>query len=258
MPHSGTIWTGDLLYLTDLLDLSERATRATLSRMVRKGWLKADRQGRRSYYSLTARGRSLLEQGKQRIFERPFTDWDGRWHLVIYSIPEKKRKLRRALRRQLTWLGFGHLAPATWISPHDRKAELNNVLDELSLHAYVDLFSSRYLGPSSTKELVQRCWDLPELEDEYQQFVTCYRPQYEACQAKSEAELRASLEDCFVRHFQVAHAFQPFPRKDPHLPTELLPPDWIGFTALELFDNYRRLLEPYVTDFIDEILEVDQ
>ncbi len=257
MPYGGTIWTTDLLYLTDLLDLSERATRSTLSRMVRKGWLKASKRGRRSYYSLTARGRLLLEQGKQRIFELPLTDWDGQWRLVIYSLPENKRKLRHALRRQLIWLGFGRLAPATWVSPHDRTVELNNIFAELRVRDYVDLFSSRYLGTSSAEELVQRCWNLPELEVEYRQFVAHYQPQYEICQAKSEAELQASPEDCFVRHFRVTNAFQPFPRKDPHLPTVLLPPDWIGFTARQLFDNYRQLVEPYTTDFINKIFEVE-
>jgi phenylacetic acid degradation operon negative regulatory protein len=258
MPYGGAIWTTDLLYLTNLLDLSERATRSTLSRMVRKGWLKAGKRGRRSYYSLTPRGQSLLEHGKQRIFETPLTDWDGQWHLVIYSLPEKKRKLRHSLRQQLTWLGFGRLAPATWVSPHDRTAELNDILAELKVRDYVDLFSSRYLGASSTEELVQRCWNLPELEVEYRHFVARFQPQYETCLAKSEEDLRASPEECFVRYFQVTNAFQPFPRKDPHLPMVLLPPNWIGFTARQLFDNYRQLVEPYTTDFITKIFEAEK
>ncbi|MBE7473020.1 MAG: hypothetical protein DPW09_00020 [Anaerolineae bacterium] len=258
MPRGGAIWTTDLLYLTSLLELSERATRSTLSRMVRKGWLKAGKNGRRSYYSLTPRGQSLLEHGKQRIFEVPLADWDGQWHLVIYSLPEKKRKLRHSLRQQLTWLGFGRLAPATWVSPHDRTAELNGIFAELGVRNYVDLFSSRYLGTSSTEELVQRCWNLLELEVEYRQFVAHYQPQYETCLAKSKEELRTSPEACFVYHFRVTNAFQPFPRKDPHLPTALLPPDWIGFSARHLFDNYRQLIEPYTADFITKIVETEK
>ena len=136
--------------------------------------------------------------------------------------------------------------------------ELNDIFAELRVRDYVDLFSSRYLGTSSAEELVQRCWNLPELEVEYRQFVAHYQPQYETCQAKSEAELRASPQDCFVRHFRVTNAFQPFPRKDPHLPTALLPPDWIGFTARQLLDNYRQLVEPYTTDFITKIFEAEK
>jgi len=239
----------------ELLDVSERATRSTLSRMVRKGWVVASKHGRRSRYSLTPRGRLLLKQGEKRIFELPFTNWDGQWHLVIYSLPESKRKLRHELRQHLNWLGFGRLAPATWVSPHNRQAELESMLKELEAQEYVDLFSSRYLGTSSAQELVQRCWDLPELAQEYREFVERYRPEFEKYRAKSVRQLQAAPEDCFIRQFWVTHDFQPFPRKDPNLPTTLLPPDWIGFTARQLFENYRQLLSTYTNQFIDKIIE---
>jgi phenylacetic acid degradation operon negative regulatory protein len=73
------------------LDVSEHAARNTLSRMSRKGWLVARKDGRRSQYSLTPRGWSLLVQGEKRIFEPPFREWDGMWHIVVFSLPEKKR-----------------------------------------------------------------------------------------------------------------------------------------------------------------------
>lgn len=253
-PRGGTIWTTDLLYLLGLLGISERATRSTLSRMVRKGWLVSCREGRRSRYSLTAGGRALLEQGKKRIFESPFTDWDEVWYLVIYSLPEDNRSRRHTLRQHLIWQGFGRLAPGTWVSPHNRKAELDNIFNQLQVQDFVELFSSEHLGPSSAQALIQRCWDLPGLEAEYREFVARYQPEYEACRAQSKDELRSFLETCFVRRFWVVHDFQPFPRKDPNLPTVLLPPDWVGFKARQLFDDYRQLLNAYSDEFIDTIL----
>ena len=38
-PHSGTIWTSNLIALLDVLGTSERAVRSTFSRMTKKGWL---------------------------------------------------------------------------------------------------------------------------------------------------------------------------------------------------------------------------
>lgn len=255
LPRGGTVWTTDLLYLLNLLGVTESTARSTLSRMVRKGWLVSQRNGRHSQYVLTARGRSLLKQGEKRIFELPFSDWDKLWYMVVYSLPEDKRDLRHALRQQLIWLGFGRLAPGTWVSAHNRQAELDIIFNELQVLEFVELFSSQHLGPSTAQALIQHCWDLPGLEAEYQQFVTRYQAEYEACLAQSEAQLKASPESCFIRRFWVAHDFQPFPRKDPNLPTALLPPDWIGFTARQLFHDYRQLLGTYSNQFIDTVVK---
>ncbi|HEX5691138.1 MAG TPA: hypothetical protein VFX76_14085, partial [Roseiflexaceae bacterium] len=141
LPRGGAIWTSSLLALLELLGVGERAARSALSRMAGRGWLLARRQGRRSQYSLTSSGRGLLEHGARRLFEPAFADWDGQWRLVVYSLPESMRGQRHALRGQLVWLGFGPLAPATWISPRDRQAELAYVCDELGLAEYVEMFS---------------------------------------------------------------------------------------------------------------------
>ncbi len=255
LPRGGTIWTTDLLYLLDLLGVSERAARSVLSRMARKRWLKARKHGRRSQYSLTARGWTLLEEGGQRIFEPPFTDWDGLWHVVVYSVPEKKRSLRRALRQRLIWLGFGHLAPATWVSPHNRKVELENLANELEVREYVEVFSGLRMDLSSEQGLIEKCWDLLQLEAEYRDFIRRYRPEYERCRGPSNGRLKLSPDDCFVRRFWLTYDFQPFPLKDPNLPVALLSADWIGLTARQLFDDYRQLLSTYANQFVDEVVK---
>ncbi len=253
--RGGSIWSSDLLYLLELLGVTERAARSVLSRITRKGWLTARRQGRYSQYSLTVSGQMLLEEGGRRIFEPPFTDWDGHWHLVVYSLPEKKRALRHTLRQRLIWLSFGRLAPATWVSPHNRQAELEPILNELQVQEYVELFSGIRTPLSSEQALVQKCWNLPELEAEYRAFLSHYQPEYEACKAQNRNGWPLSPEDCFVRRFWLTHIFQPFPLKDPGLPTALLSPDWIGFEARQLFESYRQLLESEANSFIDRVVK---
>ncbi len=61
-------------------------------------------------------------------------------------------------------------------------------------------------------------------------------------------------EECFVHRFWLTHDFQSFPLKDPNLPTVLLPPNWIGFEARKLFDDYRRLLEAPANRFVDKVV----
>ncbi len=254
LPSGGEIWTSSLVCLMGLLDVSERAVRSTLSRMTRKGWIATEKHGRRSKYKITPHGRSLLEQGQARIFEPIFTDWDGTWHMVVYSLPEKVRRLRHELRKQLTWLGFGSLAPGTWISPHDRRDELENLFVTKGVEPYVELFSGVHLGPSSNRELVDRCWNLEELQEAYQDFADRYQPMYEKLQTQFEQNQSPSAQDCFIDRFWITHEFQAIPLKDPNLPTALLPSDWIGFTARQLLENYRDLLGQYANQSVHEII----
>lgn len=250
LPRGGTVWTSSLLSMLDLLGVSERAARVTLSRMARKGWLTKRKEGRRAQYSLTPRGWALLKQGEQRIFEPPLENWDGLWHIVVYSLPEKKRHLRRLLRQWLIWLGFGQLTFSTWISPHNRKAEVKSVCSDLGVQDYVATFSAMHLGPALDQDLVRRCWDLTRLESQYREFIARFEPEYRECRSNGSL----SPQDCFVRRFWLTHHFQSFPRNDPNLPTVLLPADWIGFKARQLFEAYRHLLEASSNQFVDEVL----
>lgn len=254
--RGGEIWTSSLLELMELLGTSERAVRSTLSRMTRKGWLKSQKYGRRSRYSLTPAGKALLEVGGRRIFESIITQWDQQWTMVVYSLPEQKRRRRHHLRTQLSWLGFGLLAPGTWISPHDRREELSDLAADLGVEAHVDFFCGLYLGPGTAQELVQRCWDLEVLASQYQEFINRHLPAYQEC-ASQDQPMSLTAEECFLRRFWLTHDFQSFPLKDPNLPTALLPPDWIGFAARQLFDDYRRLLDARANKYVNQFIQCD-
>ncbi len=250
--RGGSIWTSNLLSLLSHLDVGEHAARITLSRMARKGWLATRKEGRRSQYSLTPRGWSLLIQGNKRIYEPPLKEWDGLWQIVIFSLPEKKRSLRHAFRTQLPWLGFGQLGPNTWISPHNRKTEITALGIELGIQDHIEIFSGIHMGLSEDQQLVQRCWDLPNLTTQYKEFLKKFEKEYLDC--KNNGKLAPSPDECFVRRFWLIHHYQNFPRIDPNLPAALLPSDWIGFKSRQLFDDYHSILEKPANQFVDELL----
>lgn len=250
VPHGGKIWTNDLLYLLDLLGVSERAARTTLSRMKQQDWFVTHKNGRRTQYELTAQGRTILAEGEKRIFEPPFRQWDGQWHLVVYSLPEEKRKLRNAFRKKLLWFGYGRLAPGSWISAHDYQAELESVCAHLGIEAYVTLFTA---VTADDGEIVEKCWQLPELAADYQRFVDRYQSAYEAAR---EGQVSFSQSESFIRRFWLTYRFQRFPLKDPNLPQALLPAEWIGHTARQLFMDYRALLTRQMGDFVAQVMAV--
>ena len=252
--RGGEAWTGSLIELLGLLGLSGQAVRSTLSRMSRRGWLESHRASRYSFYRLTPKCLRLLEEGAQRIFRPRHDPWDGRWHLLSYSIPESKRHLRRRLRRRLLWLGFGALNQATWISPRDLRAEVEKVVNALHVRPYVEFFTAEHGGFSSEEEIVARCWDLKRLNDYYAAFIARYDLLFQEYQTRLMAGDSLEPQECFVQRFMLVHEYRSSPYVDPNLPRELLPDDWLGERATQLFQQYHNLLVEKAEAFVDSVL----
>lgn len=245
LPRSGDIWTGSLIRLLRVLGItSDQAVRSALSRLTRKGWLHSRRVGRRSYYALTPQGRRLLEEGTVRIYIGRKGDWDGRWWLLTYRVPERRRKWRGRLRRELSWLGFGRLGASLYITPYDPRAELEVLFDKLGRQArldprqFVDLFVGQHLD-GNPQALARQAWDLQTINRRYGQFLAKYRPLYRADRAAGSG---LPPQGAFVRRFMLTHEYRAFPWLDPDLPRALLPSDWAGHEARQLFQDYHELL----------------
>ncbi len=254
VPLGETAWTSGLLDLLGLLQITERAARSTLSRMTQKGWLTSKRVGRYSQYALTGAGQRVVEGGGVRIFEPRSKGWDNLWHMVVYSIPEKKRRMRDRLRQKLGWLGFGYLAPGTWISPNDRAEDVLSELEDLGATGYAQYFSGMKLRFASQQDIVDRCWDLHTLNQEYQQFLAEYEPGYRRA-VRKDGNLDPA--ESFVQRFWLTIDYLQFPRRDPNLPPALQPKDWRGTKASQMFQDYHDLLKQPSDGFVREVLGTD-
>jgi phenylacetic acid degradation operon negative regulatory protein len=252
--RGGEAWTGSLIELLGLFGLSGQAVRSTLSRMSQKGWLKSHRSGRHSFYAMTPKFINLLEEGAQRIFQPRHDLWDGRWHLLTYSIPESKRRLRRTLRKRLLWLGFGALNNATWISPRDLRTEVEQVVNALHADPYVEFFTAEHRGFASDEEIVTRCWNLEQLNDYYAAFIARYNPSFQEHQARLRAGNSLEPQECFMQRFMLIHEYRSSPYVDPNLPLELLSDDWLGEKATQIFQQYHDLLVEKAEVFLDSVL----
>ena len=249
--RGGENWVGSLIELMDCLGVSAQAVRSTLSRMVRKNWLKTRQAGRNSYYSLTLKSMALLEEGSQRIFHPRKDPWDGQWHILVYSIPERQRHLRARLRQRLAWMGFGLLNQATWIAPRDLRQEVEVMLDQLGIRPYVETFRAEHLGFSSDQEIVKRCWNLSGLNQSYTDFIDHHAPEYQYLLEHPEGR---TLCGDFTRRFNLVHDYRSLPYVDPNLPPELLPEGWPGDKAILLFQSYHDLLTDTAEAFVNSVL----
>lgn len=253
--RNGEIWTGSLIKLLECLGMSEQAVRSALSRMWKKGWLQRRRIGRRSYYSLTDKSRNLLSDGAQRIFEPEDADWSRDWHIVIYNIPEDKRHQRNKLRRELTWMGCGAFNTAIWVSPYDVTSRVQSVSLRLGIEEYVQVFRAHHLGFTDPKELVARCWDLEQINGQYASFIEKYKPLLDRDKKRLANWPEVDPAECFTRRFMLLHEYREFPFVDPRLPPELLPSDWLGVEATEVFKEYYALLTAKANQFVDSVFE---
>lgn len=257
--RGGQIWVGSLIRLLAEFRISEQAVRSALSRMCKKGWLRADKAGINSYYSLTSKGEKLLTEGRERIFEFQKTaeDWDGRWFILTYSIPEEKRDLRERLRKQMSWLGYGPLSYGTWVSPRGYLREVEEIVENLGVRKYVEVFSANHEGFSSEKEMVAQCWDLEGINRRYRQFLAKYRPRYEKAVERLENGDGLKANECFVERTILIHEYRKFPFIDPELPSQFLPRNWKGREAADFFENYHALLADKANAFFDYVFEAD-
>lgn len=79
----------------------------------------------------------LTERGKEKALtynldemkiEKP-KQWDKKWRIVLFDIPEKIRKLRDAFRYHLKQLGFYEFQKSVFIHPYDCQDEIEYLIE---------------------------------------------------------------------------------------------------------------------------------
>ncbi len=253
--RGGEIGIGSLIKLLGNFGLSEQSVRSAVSRMCRDGLLKVRRSGGRSYYSLTKEGTGLLEEGERRIFQRESGNWDGYWSVIVYFIPEKKREARDTLRQELTWMGYGPLSTATWISPRDLSKEVEALAKRLKIKEYVQIFQAKQLGFSDPKAIIARCWDLDRIHKRYANFINEYRAKLEEHRERLKNGENIEPSECFTERFKLIHEYRRLPYFDPDLPEELLPKNWLRSQASAIFYEYHNLLAEKANKYFDSVLK---
>lgn len=100
-------------------NLAYRA-RTAAGRLVAKGQAKWVERDGKKYLRLTEAGHKALafEQSKVAL-QNQKKKWDGRWRMVVFDIPERRRRVRIRLRAYMTEVGFVRLQDSVWVYPYD-------------------------------------------------------------------------------------------------------------------------------------------
>jgi len=89
---------------------------SSASKLVRRGLM----EFKDGYYQLTVDGERILRRWEMSDykFNKP-RKWDGKWRMIIFDIPEKKRKIRKQISELFTQASLYRLQDSVWVYPYD-------------------------------------------------------------------------------------------------------------------------------------------
>jgi len=87
----------------------------------------------------------LSEKGKGKILKYKLGEikipqmarWDQKWRIVVFDIPESKKKIRDILRFHLKMLGFFEFQKSVFVHPFECKNEIDFLIEFYNIRPYV-------------------------------------------------------------------------------------------------------------------------
>ena len=199
-------------------------TKTTLNVLEREGLIEKSEAS----YKLTSLG------FKELFLRFPFfrflkEKWDGKWRILSYEIPEKKRDLRDKLRREVAGWGLGPLHRSFWLTPHPIIIELKNLVSGKEEEQYIQAFESDHVF-GERKILIEKVWEISELDKKYRAMFKKWH-----LILSEEQEKTDKLKKVITEYVNLL-------REDPGLPVELVGESWIGFEAFNIYKEIRGIL----------------
>jgi phenylacetic acid degradation operon negative regulatory protein len=251
-PRGGTVWIGSLIRMLADFGINERLVRTSVFRLTRDDWLEVDQVGRRSYYSLSSNGSQQFEQATLRIYGDPRQTWDGDWCLVLLAGLDAEQK--DAVRKQLSWLGFGAISTNVLAHPTPDVPEIEKTLKRAGIDRQLVVMQGRTLGKKqddAMRTLVHKSWNLDEIDQRYAGFVARFQTVLRAAQKSRKIDQRLAFQ---IRTLLIQE-YRRILLRDPLLPAEMLPPGWHGTDAYQLCRKLYGLVYAAADEFMSNEAE---
>lgn len=118
--------------------------KAHIKYLERYAYIERVREGNTRLYRLTIKG--AYEILRLRFVEHMIGErkkkWDGVWRIMIFDIPEEKRKYRDFMRRLLKDNGFEMWQFSVWVTKYNPEPALRDLLKYLCLHKYYSIIEA--------------------------------------------------------------------------------------------------------------------
>lgn len=126
--------------LRALKGISSRRTKNTLAvvinRLKNKGIIEQeiDNEGK-IIIKLTSLGKKYLGDDKDDV-------WDGKYRIVVWDVPERKRRIRDLFRRKLKDWKFRQWQKSVWVSKRNVTVKLRKMITEYEMDRWVAVVES--------------------------------------------------------------------------------------------------------------------
>ena len=121
-------------------EINTQALERALISMYVSGLVTTDTDEDSLFVKLTPRGKELAQQyDLHRLRIKKPTRWDGKWRLVLFDIPEGKKRAREALRMHLYELGFREFQKSAFIHPYPCTNQILTITASYNIEAYVQI-----------------------------------------------------------------------------------------------------------------------
>lgn len=227
-PRGGAVSLGSLIKMCKAFGITERLVRTSVGRLAQEGWFVTRRVGRQSEYQLSPRGLRRFADATKRIYSEGPDQWNGVWTLAL--LPSGDSVTREALRRELTWLGFGQPMPGLLIHPTRSVADTREQIASLRGAQDVVMLEARNGDMQMDKRLAIDSWDLRDLTARYRKMIVAFEP----IRAAAALSPRPTPLTAFMVRTLLVHEYRKVHLREPALPRSLFPDDWVGIRAYEL------------------------
>jgi len=215
-----------------IFDLTlNQKTRGTLSGLIKEGMIEKNKgtdPKESDPYRLTEKGFSEL------CLEFPFfrfqrEKWNGKWRIISYEIPEKKREIRDRLRREMQGWGLGPWHRSFWLTPHPILTTLKSLTSQKEEEQYIQAFEADHTF-GDRDILIEKVWGKSTLDKSYRELF------------KKWHEILSSGDEKIDKLKKVIGEYINLLRQDPGLPKELIGDSWIGFEGWNIFKEIKSIL----------------
>lgn len=255
----GDFWSGNpvpvpsaaLVRMLGEFGISPASARSAVLRLTSRGVLAASKAGRNTLYRLSDEVERVGHRNSPNLFEFAddrLEDWDGRWRLVCFTIPEERRQTRSSLRSTLRSHGFAAIQEGVWLSGHPFDPAFLRQLEEFD-EPSITAFEADLVLPARLTGRLPAHPDTEGLATAYRSFIERYEPVLDALRRSSVSPVEA-----FVHRVRMADEWRGLYRRDPRMPHQLLPADWplvpAGRLYVELYDGLGALAEMRARDLL--------
>lgn len=149
--------------------------------------------------------------------------WSGLWYVLIYDVPESRRRYRDHLRKLLLQNRCGYLQNSVWISPRDLRPLFDDLDKAAGISAFAHLLESRTVLGYGPESLVNEAWNFTRLNQLHQRLHDDFQ---QAISDVTGGQIPTIRLPALAR--QAAYAWRQAIAWDPLLPRELYPPTYRG------------------------------